>query len=357
MVLLLIFLSNQFVRYLNQAATGKFAGNVLLHLMLIEIPHLLAVLLPLGLFLAIMLAFGRMYSDNEMTVLTSCGLSQTRLTSLVLPFALLVVVVVTALSFWINPKLLAYRDQLIMQSGTALELQTMLPGRFRQANDGKQILYVQSISSNKKQMQNIFLAQLDKSSKEGIPSWILITAQSGYQMTDPVTGQQFLVTNNGKRYQGVPGSKDFQIIQYDNDQIHIFTQSADLTNEQETYPTPKLFEKSTDKTKHDALMTELEWRFSLPLSALLLTLLAIPLSQVKPRQGRYAKLLPAILIYATYINLLLVGRNWVSHGEIPPVIGLWWIHGLLILIILGIWINQNGIRSFFPSYYKKELQQ
>jgi len=348
-VLLLIFLSNQFVRYLNQAASGKFAGAFLLHLMAIEIPHLLAVLLPLSLFLGILLAYSRLYADNEMTVLNASGLSQQKLLALTLPVTLVITLIVGVLTLWLNPQLLAYRDQLIMQSGTALALETTLPGRFRQANDGKRVLYIESLSPDKKRMQNIFFAQLNKNDDHTtVPLWSVFTAQSGSETIDPKTGQKYFVAVNGRRYQGTPGTKDFQIIQYGTYSIHIGNQTADISDQQETFPTARLLRPARDAADKAELITELEWRLSLPLSAVLLTLLAIPLSRIKPRQGRYAKLIPAILIYATYTNLLLFARNWVMDGKIPLFFGLWWIHALLLLLILFIWANQTGWRNMLP---------
>lgn len=353
-ILLLIFLSNQFVRYLNKAASGKFAGGVLLHLMAIEIPHLLAMLLPLGLFLGILLAYGRLYSDNEMTVLNTCGLSRKQLIKFTLPIAGFIALIVSILTLWLNPQLLASRDQLIMQSGTALALETTLPGHFRETGDGKRVLYVESISPDRKRMLNLFYAEQDKKNDaNGFKPWIIYTAASGMETIDPKTGQKYFITENGHRYQGIPGTKDFQMIQYKTYAIRIGNEATDLSDQQETFSTRSLFRTPKNHDEKAQLITELEWRLSLPLSAILLALLAIPLSHVKPRQGRYAKLLPAILIYATYANLLLFARNWVMNGTVPIGFGLWWIHGLLVILIILIWINHLGWHTISTRFQKK----
>jgi lipopolysaccharide export system permease protein len=345
-ILLLIFLSNQFVRYLNQAAAGKFAGTLLLQLMAIEIPHLLAVLLPLGLFLGILLAYGRLYADNEMTVLSACGFSRLQLIGYTLPTAFFIAIIVGILSLWLNPKLLADRDQMLMRSGTALELQTTLPGRFQQANNGNQVFYAQSLSADHLHMQNLFFAELNKNSTNpAIPIWTIVTAQSGYQLVDHKTGDQFFVATEGRHYKGIPGDKDFQVMRFGSYTLRLANQTADLSDQQETFPTKALLASTSDITKKEELIAELEWRISMPLSAVFLTLLAIPLSRVEPRRGRYAQLLPAILIYATYTNLLLVARNWIMHGTIPLVLGLWWIHVLLLVGITCIWSYQIGWRT------------
>jgi len=346
-ILLLIFLSNQFTRYLSQAAIGKFAGSLLLRLIAIEVPHLLGILLPLGLFLAILLVYGRMYIDNEMTVLTACGISRTKLTRLTLPTTLLVVIIVSFLSLWLSPKLLAYRDQLLAETGTAAQIETTLPGHFQEANGGQRVFYVESISPDRQHMHNLFMAQLANNSSRDNPNWIIVTAQNGYQTVDPKSGDRFFVTTNGHRYQGIPGQNDFHIVSYEKYGLRIESHIADVNAQEETLSTSTLIR--TDKNKNLAL-SELQWRFSMPVSALLLTLLAIPLSRIKPRFGRYSQLLPAILIYIIYANLLLVGRNWVEQGSLPPHIGLWWIHGLLAFVIILIWLWQTGWRTLRASW-------
>lgn len=338
-ILLLIFLSNQFTRFLSQAATGKFAGAILLRLIAIEIPHLLSVLLPLSLFLAILLIYGRMYADNEMTILTVCGVSRAKLTLLTLPTTFIVFILVCFLSLWLNPKLLMYRDTLLAQSGTAAQLETTLPGRFQEASGGQRIFYVESIASDHQRMRNLFMAQLANDSTKDNPDWIIVTAKDGYQVVYPTTGDRFFVATNGRRYEGIPGQNDFKVIQFGKYGIRIESHVADVSAQEETLSTTALFHATKDK--HLAA-SELQWRLSMPLSALLLTLLAVPLSRVKPRFGRYAQLLPAILVYILYANLLLVGRNWIEQNMISMHIGLWWIHALLLLLIIVIWLWQTG---------------
>lgn len=341
-ILLLIFLSNQFTRFLSQAATGKFAGAILLRLIAIEIPHLLSILLPLGLFLAILLVYGRMYADNEMTILTVCGISRTKLTLLTLPATSIVFFIVCFLSLWLNPKLLMYRDTLLAQTGTAAQLETTLPGRFQEANGGQRIFYVESIAADHQRMQNLFMVQLANDSTKNNPHWIIVTAKDGYQVVYPNTGDRFFVTTNGRRYEGVPGQNDFKVVQYGAYGIRIESHVGDISAQEETMPTSALFHATKDK---QLAASELQWRLSMPLSALLLTLLAIPLSRVKPRFGRYAQLLPAILVYILYANLLLVGRNWIEQSMISTHLGLWWIHALLLLVIIAIWLWQTGWRT------------
>jgi lipopolysaccharide export system permease protein len=76
---------------------------------------------------------------------------------------------------------------------------------------------------------------------------------------------------------------------------------------------------------------ELQWRQSTAVSALLLALLAVPLSRTQPRRGRYSKLMLAVVIYAVYYNLLGVARTGVEQQATQT---LWWAPGLLLAIVI-----------------------
>lgn len=340
-LLFLILMSNEFVHFLNQVAGGKFAASIIWELIILESPRFLAILLPFSLFLAILFTYGRLYADYEMTVLNACGFSLGRLMRLSLPFIFLLTFLVAGLNLWLNPFLLSYRNKLLNQTGTAVELQTVQPGSFQQTNGGHRIIYVESVSADHKSVKNIFLAQTNP---QELPSevtpWTILSANSGYQMVNPVTKEPFFIAVDGKRYQGIPGQKDYYITQFVKYGIRIDLDTTATNKQQDALPSITLWNAS--QANKPSFFSELQWRLSAPISILLLALLAIPLSRVNPRQGKYLHILPAIVIYIMYLNLLLVGRNWVENGDISYRWGLWWIHGLLILCIVFAWCYALG---------------
>lgn len=344
LVLLLIFLSTQLVHYLGFAATGHISGKVLWGVMLIEIPHLLVLLMPLCFFLAILLAYGRLYVDGEMGALMSCGLSQWRLLKMTVVLSLLATVLVGFLSLVLNPRILAYRNYLLANESTETLLASVLPGRFQQLPGGQgRFLYVEKMSRDKKNLENVFLAE-QYPEENSIPKQSILLAKNGQQEYDNHSHHKFLVLYDGYRYLGIPGQKEYQIIHFKSLGIRLDTQYNQLVpEEQEAMSTAALW-----KNAGRANLAELQWRISLPLSVIVLSLLAFSLSEVKPRQGRYAKLIPAILIYTIYANLLFVGRSWVSRGMIPPVIGMWWVHGILLLLIAFFFSN-----PYWRSFYRQ----
>lgn len=329
-VLLLLFLSNQLVHYLSFAASGKIAANILFELMGLEVPYLLSLLLPLGLYLGIILAYGRLYADSEMNVLHACGVSVNRLIMMTSLFAFCVSLVVLVLMLWVNPYIASQKDQLIRSNLAENNLlNTLMPGRFQVSNDGKRVIYVEKISNDRKQAQNIFIA--DQKGGSPVSAWVVVSAAKGYQKIDPANHGRFVVGEEGYRYEGRPGENDYKIIRFEKYTVRI-PEAIKLAKRQQNEAASNgvLWENYQNAEK----AAELQWRFSIPLSGFILGLLAIPFSQVRPRQGRYSRVLPAIILCVAYFNLLFAARIWVEQKTIPVKMGIWWVHGIFLVILL-----------------------
>jgi lipopolysaccharide export system permease protein len=341
-ILLLAFLCQQVVRYLNYAAIGKIPTNVLLTLVSFEIPYLLAILLPLGLYLGILLAYGRLYADNEMAILKLVGYPHRRIFKVTCTLGLIISFIVLALMLWVNPWISTKRQALMSSDEAALHLvQTLIPGRFQVSPDGNHVMLVEKLSRDHQRAENIFLAQKKKTSDENSrPAWMLVLADEGYQIEDTHSSDQLFVMMNGYRYEGMPGENDYKIIQFKRYTIRMPQTDMHATHqENETLSFTELWNDYANPKRAG----ELQWRFSIALSPLLLALLALPLSLLRPKQGRYTMLLPAILLYIIYIQLLFIARHWVDQGNIPISIGMWWVHGMFLLgiVILMFFKREN----------------
>ena len=335
MVLLLIFMGRYFSLYLADASAGEISGGIVIKVLLLRTVTSLSVMLPFGLFVAVLLAFGRLYKDSEMTALAACGVGHGRIMSTVGFIALLCAAVVAALSFWWTPwaheKALQVREQ--AQAGTVFE--SVSAGQFNRIGDERQVFYVEGLSEDHKQLQNVFVQAISENGQLDI-----FSARSGYQMIDPQSGARYLVLVDGFRYQGLPGSVDFKIHQYKKNAVRLEEVSATpLRRKHWSIPTENLWDSTRLSDK-----AELQWRFAMPLATVLLALLAVMLSRTSPRQGRFAKLFVAILIFVTYYNTLGVSMSWVQRAVIPPALGLWWVHGALIILIGVLAIRHWGRR-------------
>lgn len=338
-VLMLAFLSQQIVRYLNFIVIGKIPTDVLLEMVSFEVPFLLAMLLPLGLYIGILLTYGRLYSENEMSIMQMNGFAARQLLRLTAIIALVVAGFVLILMLWVNPSVSAKRQQVMTSDEATLHLvQTMIPGRFQVSPDGKQVMYVEKLSLDRERAENVFMAQEKNNPDDSSQSsWMLVYADQGYQATDKATADPFFVTKNGFRYEGTPGQNDYKIIQYKKYAVRMGQGGGHVTHlEDEALSTSALWSDYQDPKR----AAELQWRFSVAMSAFLLALLAVPLSAVKPRQGRYLMLLPAVIVYIIYINILFVARRWMEQGSTPISIGMWWVHGVMALLIMFVYLSK-----------------
>lgn len=344
LILMLLFMSNQFVRYLHWAAIGKYASNIIMSLMVAQVPLLLGLLLPLGLYLGILLSFGRLYVDSEMVVLAACGLTQRRLLGVVMQLALGVAILVAIFMLWLNPTILAYKESLLLNGSGQSLLQTIFPGRFEASDDGRTVYYVERLSRNRQKAYGIFMAKLPAKHTPSISDdyWRLLSANMAKEEVDEKTDEDFLVMHDGYRYFGQPGQKDFRIIRFEKYGFRLLENTEKYVREIDALPTLALIKLSQHSREAQA---ELHWRLGLPISALLLAFLAVPLAQVNPRSGRYIRLLPATLIYVLYANLMFVGRAWLEQGTLAPIWGLWWIHLMLLVIAFSLWIVKFGWRG------------
>lgn len=329
-ILLLIFMSNQVVIYLNRAASGVIPGMLVMKLMMLELPNLLGLLLPLGFYFALLLAYGRLYAESEMTVLQACGFGYGQLLKHSLVMALLVALV-TAAMMSMNPLIAFQRAKLLQTTGVQTLIQTIVPGRFRAIKGGQDVFYVESMNHQHTQAHHIFLARTIED--HGKTQWDVLWADKAFVKTDRQSGEDYLILEQGKKYQGVPGQADYQIATFQRYQTRLPHPNVTVKNDIRTVSFSSLLPFNNVDRKKAA---ELQWRISIPLMVLPLTLVGVPLSRVNPRAGKYAKLLPAVVLCVIYANFMFISRDWIVAGKIPVWLGMWWLH--LTVALLGVWL-------------------
>jgi lipopolysaccharide export system permease protein len=327
-VLLVIIMSGRFIKYLAQAAQGALDPGVLFLIMGYRIPGFLQLILPLGLFLGFLLAYGRFYLDSEMTVLSATGVSQQRLTAYSMAPALIVALLAGWLSMGLAPQGVAEVSRILNEQDALTELDTLVPGRFQSMKDGSRVTYSQELSADRSELRGVFMSEkrfsADGRSERGIT---VLVAESGRQEIQ-ADGSRYLILENGYRYDGEPGEADYRAIQYDTYGVLLPKPEVAIeASEREAMPTRELLGSDDPR-----LQAELQWRLSIPLLVFVVTLLAVPLSKVNPRQGRFLKLLPAIFLYMAYLGLLIAARGALDKGKLPPGLGLWWVHGIFLAI-------------------------
>ena len=338
-VLLMIFMSGRFIKYLAKAASGGISPDILASVMFYRLPGFLELILPLGFFIGILLAYGRMYLESEMTVLHACGFSQKRLLSLTLVFSGFVALIVAWMSLYLSPLGMQKVEYLLAQESKKTEFEMLFPGRFQGFKSGSSVTYSESISDDKKTMLNVFIAEKSKKTD----SLDLLYAESGTQRLNE-NGERFLMLHHGRRYEGRPGELNYQVIEFDSYGIKIEERDAEEPKIKKEAMATKVLWASTDLSSRALL----QWRISLPLIVPIVTLLAVSVSRVNPRQGRFVHLFPAMLVYVAYLGLLIVARKNIEKGVLPEVVGLWSVHltfFALSLILLGKDKLRVGVRK------------
>jgi lipopolysaccharide export system permease protein len=341
-VLLLIFMGRYFALFLAAASAGEISGDIVVEILLLRTITSLSVMVPFALFVAVLLAFGRLYKDSEMTALAACGVGPGRVLMSVSLIALVCGLLVAGLSFWGTPwaheKALQVREQ--AQTGTAFE--SVSAGQFNKIGNERQVFYVESLSADHTRLNNVFVQSQAADGRLDV-----FSARSGYQRVDPETGARYLVLVDGYRYQGSPGDVDFTIYQYEKNAVRLDEQDvAPLRRTHWSIPTSALWGSARAADK-----AELQWRFAMPLATLLLAVLAVLLSRTSPRQGRFAKLFIAILIFVTYYNSLGVAMSWVQRGVVPAAVGLWWVHVALLVLVAVLAVRLWGRRWVWQSLF------
>ncbi len=340
-VLLIIIMSGRFINYLADAANGELSADVLLALIGYRMPGFLELILPLGLFLGILLAYGRLYLENEMTVLNACGFSPNRLQQVTLGPALLVAVLVGLLSLWITPWSTTQVEQILKAQESLTEFETLAPGRFQETSSGRRVTYTERLLDSRTRLNEVFISE--RSQQRGDPTLGLIVAEKGSQYIEAETGSRFLLLENGYRYEGVPGQADYRKIRFQQYGVRIRESAAPRrVNKIETLPTLALI-----GSEQPEFRAQLHWRLSLPLLCIVVSLLAVPLSKVNPRQGRFARLLPSILLYLGYLSILTSIRSGLEEGEIRSSVSLWLVHLAFLLLALNL--------HFLGAFWSRQL--
>jgi len=330
--LLAILASTQLIRLLKDAAGGRIAPEAVASLLGFAALNFMPILLSLTLFVSILLSLSRAYRDSEMVVWFSCGQPLTAWIRPVMKFALPIVLAIAVLSGflspWANYNTAEYKQRLSARS----DVSQVSPGAFREAKRGQRVFFVESVAEDASRVGNVFVASMQEG-KLGV-----VMSDTGYQEFAP-NGDRFVVLEHGRRYEVEPGTPEFRIMEFERYKVR--------TEDGEAKPT----ERSPNRMPITELVLEtgnqargeLLWRIGMPVSAIILALMAIPLSYVNPRAGRSANMLIAILIYAIYSNMISVSQAWVAQGKLSFWIGVWAAHAVMLVPLLLLFYKRIAI--------------
>ncbi len=366
LVLLLIMLSTRFVKYLASAAAGNLDTGVVFQLILYRIPDFLQLILPLGLFVALLLVYGRLYLDNEMRVLYAAGISRFRILMSMLPPVLLVTLLVAFISLWLSPLALEKVEIIYHQQDVRSELDSLKAGQFQPFRNNRGIIYTEEITEDvvaekadsialggeaqvlpsmqapQMHMKNVYIFQQEDFQVDGDTQRgdVVIVAKSGKQLIDE--RGRYLLLEQGYRLRDIKSEHRFEKVEFARYGQRIENHHA-TEAQLETDALPNDLLRQSSRRDYQVAW---QWRLSVVLLVPVVALIAIALGKADPRQGRYFKILPAILLYLLYLILLNVARTQLIAGKLPLAWGMWWVHGLFFLTGYLLFNIENWMPAF-----------
>jgi len=249
-----------------------------------------------------------------------------------------VALIVGALSLFLSPKGMEKVETLFADEASKTAFELIVPGRFQDLNVGDRVTYAGDISDDKKIMYEVFIAE----STAGDERVNVLYAERGEQSVDPESGDRFLVLYNGKQYQGVPGQADYRELAFDSYGVLIAEQNTEIRKvKEEAVPTARLIEASDNWSQ-----SVLYWRISLIILVPVVTMIAVAVCRVNPRQGRYLHLLPAMLLYVLYLGLLILAKKKGGDGDVDPAIAFIGVHLSFIFAASALFYRSAIVRAF-----------
>ncbi len=339
-----IMVTTTLIRTLGRAASGRVDTASILPLIAFNAITVLPVLLVLTLYIAVLMSLTRAYRDSEMVIWFASGRSLLHFVRPVLSFALPFVVLVAGLSFtlapWANRQIAEYQQRFEQRQ----DVSQVAAGQFRESASASRVFFVEAISEDEKSVRNVFVTQTSGER-------LTVVVSAGGQITTEPNGDRFLVLEKGRRYDGERAAPQFRVMEFERYGLRL-DPSVPVAPDQsaKAKPTHDLILDPTPRH-----LGELVWRVGLPLSAVGLALLAIPLSSFNPRVGRSINLIVALLVYVTYSNLLSLSQAWVSQGRLAFGVGVWLIHAVLLLIVaLLFWRRVSLVTWRLSRFWRRE---
>ncbi len=323
----------------GSAAKGWIPNDAITTMLGFSLIKFLPMILSLTIFLTVLLTLTRWHRDSEMVIWFTAGLGITQWIRPILNFAMPVILAIALLSFymmpWATQKIEDYKIQLKSRD----EVATISPGVFKESNDGERVYFVEGFDELGNVVKNVFMQSIQHQ-KTGI-----IVASQGSRFKAE-NGDNFVLLEKGRRYQGKPNTAEISTTEFESYAIRMETKEvARPPSKVDTLPTQALLDSKNPREK-----AELQWRLAIPISAIVLVLLAIPLSFVDPRAGRSLNLMFAIFIFIIYNNILSIFEAWVTQGKISTLIGLWPVHLLFVLLALYLFHHRSNLKPLLPNF-------
>ena len=214
------------------------------------------------------------------------------------------------------------------------------PGRFIESGGTDRVFFVESVDVLDGQVRNVFVSMRSEG-REGL----IVAAKGVIELAD--NGDRFLVLEQGRRYEGTPGKLEYRTMEFDRYAIRLESR-ADQPIAEQRAKSLTLMQLLAEPTQLN--LGEIMWRIGLPIVALLVSLLAIPLAYVNPRVGRSFNLIVAVLLFTFYLNVLNTVQAYVQQGRLDFNIGVWIVHALFLVLVIALFARRVYMLRWFPRW-------
>jgi lipopolysaccharide export system permease protein len=327
----LIIFGNQFVITLQESAEHGIPFQELMPIIGFNMLRDIPIIFSLSLFLAIIISISQMYKSSEAVVMNAVGIGEKGFLSYIQPIIILSFILVFILTIYAVPWAKQQKSYTEDETVNASEFSFITEGKFENFKNGDIVFYASESSaidsSGEQNMEEIFIYV---SSEE---SPVIVLASEATKYTDSISQSIYLRLRDGVRYEGLPGELNINIMDFDQYDLEIV--SGEIKKSLSNYS------EIEEKTSIDLLIegsllsiAEMQWRFSQPLSILILSVIGVLLGRTSPRTGKGINLLIGVVIFMVYNNGLLIAKTSIENGELNPLVGLWSIHLMFILFFI-----------------------
>ncbi|MDZ7791267.1 MAG: LPS export ABC transporter permease LptF [Xanthomonadales bacterium] len=314
---------------LGEAAQGELPGASVLLMLALRLPEAIMLVGPLALLTGLLMTLGRLQEESELVVMRSGGLAYRRLLRPIIVVAALWAGGLLLVSGWVSPMAVERSATLLADAARNAMVAGLRPGQFDRLNQGRTTIYVGGIDRRSDELSDIFIQHMEAGSTQ------LLAASRGRLWLPGEDEGRYLLLRDG--YQVQHASKrlggEIREMRFARNELRL-PAPKDMTVESESaYRLPDLWPAESPAERR-----EWHWRLAAPMAGILLGLLALPLSSHKPRQGRHASVVAALVLYLVYSNAVHGGLILMEQHDAMRGPGLWPVHGALaLLVVLLFW--------------------
>ena len=341
LIFFLLVVGSRVVGYFEQAAEGYIDPGIIMSVVALRFPDFITLLIPLSFFLGILITVSRLYAEREIYGFFSIGLAPIDLVRFLAPQAIIYFVITLILSLYVAPYTKALSQEMLSIDSFEEQIEALQSKKLFSLKDGGGFIYVEDAEETN--LKGVKLFQPNGDNSFLVLADELIVKENGNDLD-----LNFL---DGSMYKGIFSNSSQLVSTFGEFKLSL---DGDV-NQISGVSLSKIFDYSSTSDS-----ASLQWSISIPFTIIILLFMGVYMGAVKPRQGRFSVILPGMLVYVTYLSLLIYGRESIADN-LTSGIGLWWVHFLFCLFLVcyifkdNISFNNSSAISIKENIYLKYL--